>query len=236
MLFFRRRRRRMNLSRIINMFYTKNLRENEDIVLIIKKHSLAYIINYVVCFILFFIPFFFLPLLFDKGILGKIIFFILVIIASFYFLRLLAFIYFNCLVVTSRRVINFGYQKLFTKKVIELDLEDINDVSHILKGILANLFDVGSLEIVWKISDQEKLLTTKFVKNPAKIQRIILDLIKLNIKDNLKNDNTREIRKQSNQEILAKIKNEVGYNNLLKLVKSLEDKEEDEDESDGVDE
>jgi len=218
------------------MFYTKNLRENEDIVLIIKKHSLAYIINYIVCFILYFIPFFFLPLLFDKGVLGRIIFFILVIMASFYFLRLLAFMYFNCLVVTSRRVINFGYQKLFTKKVIELDLDNITDISHTLKGILANIFDVGSLEIVWKISDQEKLLTTKFVKNPAKIQRIILDLIKLNIKDNLKNDNTREIRKQSNQEILAKIKNEVGYNNLLKLVKSLEDKEEDEDESDGVDE
>ena len=218
------------------MFYTKNLRENEDIVLIIKKHSLAYIINYIVCFILYFIPFFFLPLLFDKGVLGRIIFFILVIMASFYFLRLLAFMYFNCLVVTSRRVINFGYQKLFTKKVIELDLDNITDISHTLKGILANIFDVGSLEIVWKISDQEKLLTTKFVKNPAKIQRIILDLIKLNIKDNLKNDNAREIRKQSNQEILVKIKNEVGYNNLLKLVKSLEDKEEDEDENDGVDE
>ncbi|MFH1457067.1 MAG: hypothetical protein ABIF17_03050 [Patescibacteria group bacterium] len=209
------------------MFYTKNLRENEDVVLAVKKNSLAYIGNYIICFILYFVPFFFLTFLFERGMFGRAGFFVLVIIASLYFLRLLAFMYFNCLVITTQRIVNFGYQRFLTKKVIELDIEDIIGVEHTLKGIFANLFNVGSLEISWTISDKEKLLVTKFVKDPAKVQRIILDLVKLSIKD-AANENAPIFKKESYQETLVRIKKDIGYATLLKLVKSLgksEDKE-----------
>ena len=104
------------------MFYTKNLRDNEDIVLLAKKHWLAYLINYLICFVLYFIPFFFLFILFNWGLAGRIIWFVLVVAASIYFLRLLGMLYFNCLLITSQRIVNYGYYKIFTKKVIEFDL------------------------------------------------------------------------------------------------------------------
>lgn len=206
-------------------FYSKNLQENEQIISVLYKSSLAYRWKYVIDFVLFLIPFFFLVPLFDWGISGKAIFFIFLAIALIYFLRIVILTRYNCLVVTDRRLINYGFKKFFNKKVIEIDLSDVTDISYSSKGVLQNTFNVGSLEITWQIKDKEKLLTTKFIKNPAKVQRIILDLIKLDIKDNIE-EGSKKTNKESYQASLARMKKELGYSTLLKLVKSLDDKEE----------
>jgi len=135
---------------------------------------------------------------------------------------------YNCLLVTDKRLINYGFRKFFEKKVIEIDLSNITDISYFSKGVLQNTFNVGSLAIVWQISDKEKLLTTKFIKNPARVQRIILDLIKLGIKDSIK-ESSIETSNESYQVILARMKKELGYTTLLKFVKSLKNSEEDEE-------
>ncbi|MFH1610434.1 MAG: PH domain-containing protein [Patescibacteria group bacterium] len=211
------------------MFYTKNLQENEEIIILLRKSSLAYRWKYIIDFVLFVIPFFFLVPLFDMGGLGKFIFFFLVAIALLYLLRIMILMSFNCLLVTDKRLINYGFKKFFDKKVIEIDLSDVTDISYSSKGVLQNTFNIGSLDITWQIKDKEKLLTTKFVKNPAKVQRIILDLIKLDIKYSTKESSEKK-EKPSYQATLVRMKEELGYPTLLKLVKSLEDKEEEMEE------
>ena len=210
-------------------FYSKNLQENEEVIILLRKSSLAYRWKYVIDFVLFVIPFFFLVPLFDWGGFGKFVFFFLVAIALLYLLRIMILMNFNCLLVTDKRLINYGFKKFFDKKVIEIDLSDVTDISYSSKGVLQNTFNVGSLEITWQISDKEKLLITKFVKNPAKVQRIILDLIKLDIKDGVKGSDEKT-SKESYQVTLARMKEELGYSTLLKLVKSLDNKEEEMEE------
>jgi hypothetical protein len=210
-------------------FYTKNLQENEEVIILLRKSSLAYRWKYIIDFVLFVIPFFFLVPLFDMRMFGKTIFFVLVAIALLYLLRIMILMNFNCLLVTDKRLINYGFKKFFDKKVIEIDLSDVTDISYSSKGVLQNTFNVGSLEITWQIKDKEKLLTTKFIKNPAKVQRIILDLIKLDIKDNIE-EGSKKASEESYQASLVRMKKELGYSALLKLVKSLDDKEEEMEE------
>ncbi len=208
-------------------FYTKNLRDDEQIIAIIRRNWLISLPKYILAFILFFIPFFFMFPLLNWNIFGQVFFAILLAVAFFYLLKLISMAYFNCLLITTQRLIDFSQTKIFERQIKEIDFADISEVSYKFKGILQNLFHSANLEIKLRTSADGPPLIIKHISQPEKVQNLILDLKKLDEEEkNIKNKQNQTA--ETYQEILKKIKKDIGKEGLERLIRSLDL---DEDES-----
>jgi len=78
------------------------------------------------------------------------------------------------IIVTSERVVDLTQHGLFNRQISEVSLNRIQEVSGFSAGFIANLFDVGKLEI--QSSSIELPLTMKYVKSPNLTSRKILDI------------------------------------------------------------
>lgn len=78
------------------------------------------------------------------------------------------------IIVTSERIVDLTQHGLFNRQISEVSLNRIQEVSGFSSGFIANLFDVGKLEI--QSSSIELPLTMKYVKSPNLTSRKILDI------------------------------------------------------------
>ncbi|HPA25510.1 MAG TPA: hypothetical protein PLK76_01990 [bacterium] len=215
-------------------FYNKNLRDGEQIILILRRNWLTYLPKIILVFILFFVPIFFMFPLLAWGQIGQIIFAFLLAIALFYLLKLLSLSYFNCLIITNDRLIDFSQSKTFERTVKETDFLNIAEVAYKIKGFIQMISKSGNLEIKLKSSSQEPSLNIKGINNPEKIQILILDLKRLAIEEQKIHDQQKGIS-ETYQEILKKIKKDIGQEGIDRLLKSINpeetlDTDEDEEE------
>jgi hypothetical protein len=106
---------------------------------------------------------------------------ILVIMGSAYFLLIIPFItvafidyYYDLHIVTDRRLIDVDQHSLFVREINELALEEVQDVTSRMVGVLGSIFDFGFVTI------ETSSATQKFefdnVRHPREIAGIILDL------------------------------------------------------------
>jgi len=168
------------------------------------------------------------------GQIGQIIFAFLLAIALFYLLKLLSLSYFNCLIITNDRLIDFSQSKTFERTVKETDFLNIAEVAYKIKGFIQMISKSGNLEIKLKSSSQEPSLNIKGINNPEKIQILILDLKRLAIEEQKIHDQQKGIS-ETYQEILKKIKKDIGQEGIDRLLKSINpeetlDTDEDEEE------
>jgi hypothetical protein len=82
--------------------------------------------------------------------------------------------YFDLNIVTDRRVVDIGFQGLFSRKVAQLLLEDIQDVDATTKGYLGTLLDFGDVEI--QTAGVKPNFIFETVRHPNEISAIVLDL------------------------------------------------------------
>lgn len=92
---------------------------------------------------------------------------------SFSFVALLDF-YFDVHIVTDTRIVDIDQNRLFHRQINELSLEDVEDVSVILKGFLGTIFSYGSVEIQTAGSKPNFIFDD--VPNPREVSQLILDL------------------------------------------------------------
>ena len=78
-------------------------------------------------------------------------------------------------VVTTKRVIDSVQNGFFNRKVAELHLEKIQDVSYRITGLLPTFFNYGVVEIQTAAKDQKFLFED--VPDPQRIKDIIMELI-----------------------------------------------------------
>jgi len=201
-------------------FYSKNLRDGEQIIAIIRRNWLTYLPKIILAFILFFIPIFFMFPFLVWQTMGQIILTLLFAIALFYLLKLLSLSYFNCLIITTERLIDFSQNKTFERTVKETDFLNISEVSYKIKGILQMISRAGNLEIKLKSSGQEPSFTIKGISAPEKIQNLILDLKKLSEEEN-KIKKAHSAISETHQETLLKIKNDIGEEGIERLLQTL---------------
>jgi len=211
-------------------FYSKNLRDDEQIIAVIRRHWLTNLPKYILTFILFFIPFFFMFPLFNWGTAGQIIFSFLLAIAVFYLLKLISFSYFNCLVITTQRLIDFSQEKTLERQIREVEFPNIIEVGYKVKGLLQIISKSGNLEIRLASSPNDQPLVIRGISQPEKIQNLILDLKKLAEEESLLKSKQGNIR-ETYQEILSKIKKDIGQDGLERLLKSLDDDNDDKAEN-----
>ncbi len=123
------------------------LKEDEKIVLMVRRYLLTYFWWYLGIFILLVGPFFFLFPLLGWGKTGKIIFTVSILLGIYYWIKLIFLWKRNCLIITNQRIVDI-HQKGFTKRSISgATYEKIADVGHVVKGGFASIFKYGSLVI-----------------------------------------------------------------------------------------
>src|SRR3989339_377242 len=113
----------------------RNLKESEELVIIIRKFPLVFILPIIFSAVFIIAPFFFLYPLFHWSSWGVGIFFVLLIIGLFLALRTFIIYSFNVFVITNQRIIDIDQAGLFDRTVSETTYDKIQDVSFRRKGI-----------------------------------------------------------------------------------------------------
>ena len=156
-------------------------RKNESVFIFLRRHYLAYLpfaaifIFMIIIGIIMYLAVdnstFFAGTLYNIGILVSNLF--LLAAVSFSFVALLDF-YFDVHIVTDTRIVDIDQNRLFHRQIDELSLEDVEDVSVILKGFLGTVFSYGSVEIQTAGSKPNFIFDD--VPNPREVSQLILDL------------------------------------------------------------
>lgn len=151
-----------------------NLKEDEELVIIVRKYPLVFFGPILITAIFIIAPFFFLYPLFHAGWWGVALFFIILIFGIIYGLRQFIIYSFNVFVITNKRIIDINQRGFFDRVVSESRYDKIQDISLRIKGILQTFFHYGS--VIIQTASKDANLELEGVKNPAKIQEIIYEI------------------------------------------------------------
>lgn len=156
----------------------------EHIVSKLRRHPVTYIPTLLFFGILLLIPlalYLMLKSIFPEilemptvSILGILFFSIYYLsIALFFYTSFITF-YLDLLIITNDRLIDINQDNLFSRRISEMDLHQIEDVTSEVRGFFPSLFNYGTLTI------QNASAVVKFivpnVKNPSKLREMILTL------------------------------------------------------------
>lgn len=156
-------------------YFTKNLKEDEEVIKIIRPSFSIYILRFIIAFFFLLLPFFLLFLLLQYRLYGLLLFFLLLLLGSFLILRVLFIWGRQAFILTNRRIIDFDQKGLFSKTVSETPYENITDLAYTQKGIGATLFHYGTINI--QTSGPQNNIALENVVHPEKLKEEINDLI-----------------------------------------------------------
>lgn len=195
-----------------------NLQENEQIIKMVRGQLLAFFWPMSIAIILIAAPFFFLFLLLQIERWGIIIFFCFLALGISLIIRALILWYFNCWVITNFKVVDVDQRRMFDRRVSEIPLEKIKDVSYRAKGIISTIFRLGEVEIL--TNDEKLFFTIKKVGHPQEIQQLIVNLQLRKIEREIdgKNLSAQELIK-----LVEKIKKGIGEEKFRELVSASKD-------------
>lgn len=155
-------------------------REDEKIILIIKKHWFVLFWSFVKGIIFILIA---LALPYTKSIgfyifnSGPIAFLYLTWIV--FWVSFLAYEYLNWhrdrFIITDHRIINIDQKSLFKRKVSELELDKVQDVSHEIRGMFATALNFGDVKL--QSAGSENIVLAHIAK-PAEMQDLVVKLVK----------------------------------------------------------
>ena len=100
------------------------------------------------------------------------------IIILFWYLLVFAFIleafltwYFNVYIITDERVVDIDFHNLIYKEISDAEIENIEDVTVIQGGVLATLFNYGS--VIIQTAAEKPQFEFAHVPNPALVARVL---------------------------------------------------------------
>ncbi len=157
--------------------------ENESVYLVVREHWVRLLLKFLIwaifaaalAVILRFGPEAF-PQLFE-GSSGMAV--NLLVSLGYLFLLLSGFIvwvmyYLNIQVVTNLRIVDIDQVGLFHHTVAELHIENIEDVSSEVSGVLGTMFNYGDVKV--QTAGATERFVFENVPNPASIEKMVLDL------------------------------------------------------------
>lgn len=155
---------------------------HEPVYVFARAYPIAFLyetLGFIVIFLFSFLAQYFLEanflqmgaIVINSGILVLGIFQLLAL--TIFFIAILDF-YFDIVIVTDRRMVDIDQEQLFFRRISELALEDVEDVSSIIQGFFPTLFNYGDI-LIQTAGTQENFRMSK-LRNPREISAIILDL------------------------------------------------------------
>lgn len=189
----------MSLSKKIN------LRERERIIQIERRYGLTDWWKYGLGLIFLALVSFFMFQLFWQGWWGYVVYTLGVLLGLYIIFRVWFFNHFNLFVLTSERVIDIHQVGWFDQIMSSISHQDIKDISVRKKGLLANVFNYGSV-IVRSQSDQFFLDIIK-IHHPQELQTELIEV----------GEQYRQNRQLLNTKTI--------YRNFIKIIPDLNDEQ-----------
>ena len=169
---------------------------DEELILEVRHFFGVFIPHLMVSFLIVVIDFFLLFVLFKQGTWGVLIFLLVLFIALFYIVRVMFFWFKNRFIITSNRIIDYERLGFFNKKVSEITLDKVRDVSYSSKGFWQHLLKYGNIRL--QLIHTETPLILYNIKDPEDIQQLINE--KLNNKGIKKIEDIDEDENEDNAE------------------------------------
>ena len=152
-------------------YFNKYLSNKEDVIEIIYSIKLFFYLKFLFYFLLFLAPFFFMVPIMKLGLKGIVLFFVIIIFASFRILIIYFRQFFNCLILTSEKMYRSYQDWLFDREVKEFSINNIEKVSFSYENWFLKLFQVGNLKILLKNGIELEL---ESIKRPKRLTKSIL--------------------------------------------------------------
>lgn len=166
---------RINLrDKMFRNYFTKNLKEGEETVRIVRQYPWCYAFSIVLTVLLITLPFFLMFLLFRQGWWGILIFFLLLILGLIYGSRQAMMWYFDGFLITNQRIIDFDQKGLFDRAVSEAQFSRVQDISFKKKGVFQTMLNYGT--VVVQTASSKVNLELKNVYQPEKVQSLLVEL------------------------------------------------------------
>lgn len=146
------------------------LKDNEKILLTLRKSLWAYAGQICGICALIAAPFFFMFRLFQIERFGAYLFAAPLVIAFFLILRLLFLWRGNVLLVTSERLIDLERKSLFHRELHEIGWNKIQSVGSQIKGVWATIFRVGVVTFETQPHNQDYDFESHPLRNPDMLQ------------------------------------------------------------------
>ena len=150
------------------------LKEKEKIVFIIRRYGLTFFWSWILVFVLFVVPFFFMFWLFNHSWWGQALFFIPVVVGVFILIKTIFIWKKNILVITTHRVVDIDQRGFFDKEVSDVPYSQIEDVSGRIKGFWGTIFRYGNLQI--QTGNSNVQIVVEKIKQPVYLQQEINEL------------------------------------------------------------
>lgn len=158
----------------------------KDIVIFTRRHWVAFLGQFLLSFLILIIPIVFLALVyflnFDRRIFEGLGLNVLVLIFSIYYLIAITFsfiawlsFYYSIYIVTKEEIIEITQVGFFGRKISQLSILRVQDVTSDIKGILPTFFAYGDV-LVETASEQKESFLLQSVPNPQEICSKIMEL------------------------------------------------------------
>ncbi|MDQ1283850.1 MAG: bPH 2 protein [Patescibacteria group bacterium] len=166
-------------------FHFAGQKDGEKILQVIHRHWFDILIQFVVVFAMlaiFFVSAVYLPLLFPalRESLGQMLFIFLenlfFILTWFTFFLIWIDYYFDVWIVTDQRIVNIEQKGLFSRVVSELELENIQDITTDVKGVIPTFLNYGNL-YVQTAAEMERFVFRN-IPDPYSVKDMIMNLQK----------------------------------------------------------
>ncbi|MDD3474837.1 MAG: PH domain-containing protein [Candidatus Dojkabacteria bacterium] len=169
-------------------FFPKDIKfvrkeKDEEIILVTRRHWIAYVTHIFIAFIVPIIPIVLLflssghPDIYGKGTIYIGLFVASIVISINIFVTALVQWFYNVSVITDKRILSLNVVNIFQHKYTEILWTKIQDVSHDSIGPLNSLFDIGNVYI--DTAGEGVDLILKFVPRPRDVQDVIDNLVDL---------------------------------------------------------
>ncbi|MBI4993100.1 MAG: PH domain-containing protein [Candidatus Magasanikbacteria bacterium] len=150
------------------------LKDREKIITVVSRYGPTFFWSWILIFVLFVTPFFFMFWLFNHGWWGQVLFFLPVAIGIFVFIRTIFIWKKNVLIITTDRIVDIDQRGFFDKEVSDVPYSQIEDVSGRIKGFFGTIFRYGSLQI--QTGNGKVQIVIDKIKQPVYLQQEINEL------------------------------------------------------------
>ena len=195
----------MTIIKYMSISKKIHLREDEEILEVLRRYPLTYLYTYFFGFVLMVVATFFITWLFGQGWWGMILYGLAVFCGLYLIFQTWYFAHVNMLVITNERVVDIARVSLLDEVVSSVGFADIVDISFRKRGLFPNLFNYGDLHLQTK-SNQFVLEVSK-IHQPQKIVNYLMEQI--------------EYYRDGKGELVV----EEIYNKFLKIIPELTDEE-----------